>query len=234
MRSKVYLAIVALAAGALAASAPAAAPQKKSVARDWTRLVIATPEGGFRMGNPNAKVKLIEYGSLTCPHCRHFAEQGVKPLLANYVKKGKVSYEFRNMVLNGIDVAVTLVARCGGAPHFFPMTDNLYATQVQWVGKITGLSAADKDELQNLPDAARMARVLDIGGITAIAQRHGITPARAKACVADLAGLDRLGKMVERANALGVISTPSFIVNGKLLGPLDWAGLEPQLRKAGA
>ena len=71
------------------------------------------------MGNPKAKVKLVEYGSLTCPHCRHFAETGMVPLKA-YVKSGKVSFEYRNYILNGIDVAATLVARCGGAAALLP------------------------------------------------------------------------------------------------------------------
>jgi protein-disulfide isomerase len=48
---------------------------------DWTQVVTQTPEGGMLMGNPNAKVKLVEYGSLTCPHCREFDETGVAPLM---------------------------------------------------------------------------------------------------------------------------------------------------------
>ena len=56
-----------------------------------------TPEGGFRMGNPAAPIKLVEYGSLACPHCRHFEETGYKPLLQTYVRTGRVSYEFRNL-----------------------------------------------------------------------------------------------------------------------------------------
>ena len=73
-----------------------AANRRKPAPRDWSRTVAATPEGGFRMGNPNAKVKLVEYGSLACPHCRHFEETGYKPLVQQYVRTGRVSYEFRN------------------------------------------------------------------------------------------------------------------------------------------
>src|SRR6185436_6210996 len=61
---------------------------------DWSTIVTETPAGGFLMGNPNAKVQLIEYGSLTCPHCREFDETGVTPLIEGYVKTGKVGYEF--------------------------------------------------------------------------------------------------------------------------------------------
>src|SRR4051812_19274153 len=65
---------------------------------DWSMVVNPTSAGGFMMGNPNAKVKLVEYGSLTCPHCREFDEKGVPALIANYVKQGRVSWEFRNYV----------------------------------------------------------------------------------------------------------------------------------------
>ena len=65
---------------------------------DWTTIVAQTPEGGFLMGNPNAKVKLVEFGSMTCPHCAEFDETACKPLIDNYVKTGLVSCEFRNFV----------------------------------------------------------------------------------------------------------------------------------------
>ena len=84
------------------------------------------------MGNPTARVKLVEYGSLACPHCRHFEETGYKPLLQRYVRTGKVSYEFRKMVLNAPDIAVSLLARCAGAGKFFPMSEEVYATQPEW------------------------------------------------------------------------------------------------------
>jgi len=225
--------IAAAAAASLSIGSPAAAPKRGAAAADWTRTVVATPQGGFRMGNPNARVKLVEYGSLTCPHCRHFAETGVKPLLAGYVKTGKVSYEFRNMVLNGVDVAATLVARCGGAPKFFGMADDLYRTQRTWVGKIGSLSDADKAALEKLPDGARLARIAEYGGIIAIAQRRGIAPARAKACAANGAAFERLGKMYEAALALGVTGTPTFFVNGNKVDGVEWSDLEPALRKAG-
>ncbi len=56
------------------------------------------------MGNPYAKTALVEYGSLACPHCRHFEETGYKPLVQQYVRTGRVSYEFRNFLLNAPDI----------------------------------------------------------------------------------------------------------------------------------
>ena len=83
-------------AGATAPITPVAAPNNGDWSDDRQRR---PPEGGFLMGNPNAKVKLVEFGSMTCPHCADFEEQARrKPLIDNYVKKGQVCFEFRNFV----------------------------------------------------------------------------------------------------------------------------------------
>src|SRR5207302_8643253 len=123
----------AVAAAAALCLVPAAAPAKQAAKADWLHTYAVTPESGFRLGNPKAKLAIVEYGSLTCPHCRHFAETAMKPLLNQYVRAGKVSYEFRSFILNVIDIAATLVARCNGPAHFFPMAEGLYATHPQWV-----------------------------------------------------------------------------------------------------
>ena len=206
--------------------------QRAGTVKDWSATVVATPEGGFRMGNAAAKVKLVEYGSLTCSHCGHFARDGVPTLIANYVKSGTVSYEYRNYVLNGIDVTATLLARCGGSKHFFGMADALYASQPQWVGKFSGLPAAEKDKLKALPEGARLARIAELGGLIELAGRHGVTPARARACLTDSAALDRLGTMAEAADALGVVGTPTFFLNGQNIGTHTWATLQPVLRRS--
>jgi protein-disulfide isomerase len=216
------------------ARAKAPAPRAKApVARDWSRTVLATPEGGFRMGNPAARVKLVEYGSLTCPHCAHFSETGTPALVAQYVRTGKVSYEYRNFILNGIDAAAVLLARCGGAAHYFPFVEQAYATQKEWLGRVGALSAAQKAQLQALPEGQRLGKVADFAGLYTLAARNGVTPARGKQCLADTAALDRLGKMYEAASALGVTGTPTFFVNGRRADTNEWSGIEPLIRQAG-
>jgi protein-disulfide isomerase len=199
---------------------------------DWTRTVVATPEGGFRMGNPNARVRLVEYGSLTCGHCAAFARQGMASLVGTYVKSGKVSYEYRNFILNGLDVAATLVARCGGASRFFPVADALYASQDQWKDRVKNLTEAQKQALNALPEDQRLGRLAELAGIPQIAARHGIAPASAKRCLTDRAAFDGLGKTNEAAGKLGVEGTPTFFLNGANVGPHSWESLEPILREA--
>ena len=223
--------LVAASAALLLVSPAAAVPQKKA-AVDWTKTVVATPEGGFRMGNPKAKVKLIEYGSLTCPHCRHFAETGTAPLRA-YVKSGKVSFEYRSYILNGIDVAATLVARCGGAQRFFPVVDRFYLNQSVWVGKITGLSDSDKEAIKAMSDVDRLKRLAEVGGMVQMAAASGITPAQSAKCLADPNGIERLVGFVEGGRALGVRGTPTFFINGTKSEVGEWSDLEPQIKQAG-
>src|SRR3712207_4298879 len=126
-----FAASLLVAIGACDSSAPsnaATSDQKNSAkavgtpaTRDWTQMVTATPDGGFLMGNPNAAVKLLEFGSLQCSHCADFHEAAMEDLKNNYIKAGNVSYELRTFILGPIDVPVTLAARCQGAQTFFPI-----------------------------------------------------------------------------------------------------------------
>src|SRR3954469_16458643 len=96
----------------------------KAVAgRDWSRVVAATADGGYLMGNPAAKVKLIEYGSLTCPHCGAFARESVPLLIEQYIKPGLVSYEFRNFARDPLDLGASVLVRCAGTAASFKLID---------------------------------------------------------------------------------------------------------------
>ena len=200
--------------------------------RDWTRVVNATPAGGFLMGNPDAKVKLIEYGSLACPHCRHFEETGYKPLLQTYVRTGEVSYEFRNLLINGPDIAISLLARCAGAAKFFPMSELVYATQEQWEKPIEAMSDAEEAALEKMTNQQRVVRFAEMGGMAQIASRFGVTPARARECLTDPKGLQRLLDMTQAASNEGIGRTPTFLINGKVTDAATWEQLEPKIKAA--
>jgi len=231
MRLAIALAVlVALPLNPAAAAAKPAA--KAPVARDWSRTVALTPAGGFRMGNPAARVKLVEYGSLACPHCRHFEETGYKPLVQNYVRTGKVSYEFRNLLINGPDLSISLLTRCAGPAKFFPMSEQVYATQDQWQKKIEDMSDADKAALDKMTDQQRVVRFAELGGMAQIAAHFGVTLPRARQCLTDAAALKRLLDMSQTANNNGIDHTPTFIINGKVSDAATWEQLEPELKKA--
>ena len=182
------------------------------------------------MGNPKAPAAIVEYGSLTCSHCRHFAETAMKPLVARYVRTGKASFEFRSLVLNGVDLAATLLARCAGPQRFFSIADTLYATQSAWLGRLTD----DKlQRIQTLSQGDMMVAIAREAGLMVTAAGQGIGPAQAEACLRSEAGAERLMAMAQAAGSAGVTGTPTILVNGVRVAANDWATLEPFLKRSG-
>ena len=130
----------------------------------WSEVVAKTPEGGTRMGNPDAPIKLVEYGSMTCSHCAQFSEQASAGLRDEFVSSGRVSYEFRNFVRDPIDLTVAMLARCGSPESFFPLTEQAFAYQpammekAQKAGEATYTAALNAARSQALSGARRTYR----------------------------------------------------------------------------
>ncbi len=200
---------------------------------DWSTMVTKTPEGGFVMGNPNAKVKLVEFGSMTCPHCAEFEEQGGKALIDNYVKKGLVSWEFRNFVRDPFDVTATLLARCGGEASFFGLTRNLFADQKDWIGKVQATDPAQMQALQSLPPAQQFSTIADLAGLKQYASMRGVPRAKADQCLANEAEVTQLVQMNTDAGAYNIPGTPAFLINNTLVeNSATWDTLEPKIKEA--
>jgi protein-disulfide isomerase len=217
------------------ANAPAApvAAVPPPAGSDWTEVVKETPDGGFLMGNPDAPVKLVEYASLTCPHCAAFSMEAGESLRNNFIKSGKVSWEFRNFLLQPVDVAVSLLARCQGPGPFFKLVEQIFAEQANWGAKFQNISKAEQDRIQALPEQARIGAIAKAGQLDAFFRARGIPEAKIDACLADKAATDELVKIRQQAVDKGVQGTPSFFLNGTLQDNVyDWASLEPKLRAA--
>ena len=214
---------------------PVAAPANG----DWSTVVNQTPAGGFLMGNPQAKVQLIEFGSMTCPHCREFDEQGVQPLIDQYVKTGKVGYEFRNYVRDPFDLAASLIARCNGAKSFFPLERALYHDQPNWIGKLQAVPQAQLEALQSMPANQQFLEVAKLAGFQDWAAARGVPHAKTAQCLADQKAIDQLVQMTADATTQvpEFQGTPSFVVNGKLFpikpGTPMWTQLKAELDRAG-
>ncbi|MBX3561205.1 MAG: thioredoxin domain-containing protein [Sphingomonas sp.] len=233
MMARLPAALLAVIGGLVLTAPPAAAPALAQAQRDWSRVIVMTPEGGFRMGNPQAPVKLVEYFSLTCSHCADFAATGAPRLIDAYVRSGRVSFEYRNFVLNGLDLAAAFVSRCAAPENYFALNHAILASQQQWMGRITAMPAEQRRAMEGLAPLETMRRVVEIAGLDDIAARHGVDAARARACLADQAGLERIVEMQRAGSSFGVQGTPSFAINGRLAGSVhDWASLEPLLRTA--
>jgi protein-disulfide isomerase len=201
----------------------------------WSETTAMTPDSGVRMGNPAAPVKLVEYGALTCSHCAEFSEKSTAGL-KELVDKGTVSYEFRNFMLNGIDVPAALLARCGGPGPFFPISEQLFATQRDWLAKTQSFTPDDQAKAAKMTPIQQAAFVAERLGLIEFVQQRGISADKAKACLADGKAADELVKMTDRAvKEFKVEGTPTFVINGVTVkGVGTWEDLKPKLIEAGA
>lgn len=214
----------------LLAVAPAGAA---TPSRDWTRVAMRTPAGAFVQGNPAAKVKLVEYLSLTCPHCAKLEGEAIAPLTAKYIRTGLVSYEVRHALRDGYDFAGSLIARCNGPAGFFAMMPVIFAQQEAWMKRAATWSetAAPKDDL---PPAQLLPLVAGGAGFDTMFAAHGLPPAKAKACAGDLAEQKVLTAQAEEAwKRPNFPGTPAFLINGTLAsGVASWAELDGALAAA--
>ena len=93
---------------------------------------VAGPLGDVWMGNPDAKVSVIEYASLTCGHCANFHKDTWPALKAKYIDTGKVRFVLREFPLDPLAMAGFMLARCNGNDKYNPMVDLLFAQQRNW------------------------------------------------------------------------------------------------------
>ena len=114
------------------AGAETAAPIAKiapPAGKAWTDVISATPDGGYLMGNPQAPLKLIEFGALSCSHCAAFSKEGFPKLKDEYIASGRVSYELRLFMLNALDVPAALLATCGSPEAVIPLSEQFWDWQ---------------------------------------------------------------------------------------------------------
>jgi len=201
----------------------------------WSDVINAT-SAGFIVGNPNAKVKLVEIGSLSCPHCKAFDDEGVPVLLSKYVKSGDVSWEFRPYVIHGpVDMAADLIVRCNGLKTFFPLTQALYKDQDVWMGKLQTTPQDKLNQIQNLPTNQVFVQMANVLGLQDWAAARGVPQAKSNQCLSDQKMIDKEVQLTaDVSNQFPDFQgTPSFIINGTMLkDTASWDKLQPQLDAA--
>jgi len=192
---------------------------------------IAIGEGGSHiLGRPNAPVKLVEYGSYTCPHCAHFATEAEDTLINTYVASGRTSFEVRHLVRDPIDLAMAVAVNCGSQARFFIRHKAMFDAQEQILNQVRALPPERLQAWGTYPVNQRIRHVADDSGVTAWMRRMGYTPAQINRCLGDTAMQERLIAMTNAATQAGVTGTPSFAINGSLLPNVySWAALRPEL-----
>ena len=160
-----------------------------------TAPATATEIKDFSIGNPDAKVKITEYASFTCPHCANFHDTVFKPLKADYIDTGKVLFTYREVDFDRYGLWAAMVARCGGDMRYFGISDILFDTQKEW-------PASDDPNVvvENLKKIGRTAGMDDV---------------TLDACMKDGAMAEAMVKRFEEnMKADEVEGTPTLFING--------------------
>ncbi|MER9346050.1 DsbA family protein [Mesorhizobium sp. M7A.F.Ca.US.010.02.1.1] len=174
-----------------ATPAAATAPEAQGTV-DMTELMKPGALPDKQLGKDDAKVTIVEYASMTCPHCAHFAETTFPDLKTKYIDTGKVRYILREFPFDPSAEAGFMLARCA-KDNYYPMVDVLFRQQANWVG------------VQNTKDA-----------LLQISKLAGFTQESFEACLTDQKLLDDVRSVQKRgANEFKVDSTPTFFINGK-------------------
>ena len=216
---------------AFAAAAVGAATVTYAAPRAWTAIVAPSPTGSYAVGNPKARVTLVEYISYTCPHCAHFTAEAA-PALKAMVKSGSLRIDYRNQVHDKADLVAATLVRCAGPVAFPALHDALFEKQAEWVTRAYEWDEANAARIAAWPDAAKLRALVDGSGLGEIARGAGVKPATIDACFADGTAI---GRTLAASQATGKVSgTPAFEINGRLIQNTGWDKLQPQLRAAGA
>lgn len=199
---------------------------------DWSKTVTRAPNGAYVMGNPKAKVRVIEYLSYSCPHCAHFTAEASAPLKAKYVSKGSVAVEFRNAVRDRYDFAAALMARCGGATKFFAQNEALFAGQEDLLQRAMSHEARST-MAENATINDKLTDIAAGAGLVDFMTARGVPAAAATACLTNAAEQKLVLAMTQEAwQTRKIQGTPWFVINGQTIGATDWANLEPKIRAA--
>ena len=164
------------------------------------KKVTATADD-MSLGNPKAKVTVVEYASVACPHCARWNSDVFPAFKAKYIDTGKINYIARESLTGEPRLAAAgfLVARCAGNDMYFQVVEALYRAQ------------------------QRIFESGDVRGeLQSIAQAAGMNEAQFNACVSDEKAIKALNDRIESTNKKDSITgTPTFIINGKKAGGDD-------------
>jgi len=176
----------------LAGASPAVAQAPKPSGDAGGQNPLAVTAEDHVLGKPDAPITIIEYASLSCPHCAHFAADVLPKLKEKWIDPGKAKLVFRAYPLDEPALRAEMVARCAPPERYFPLVETLFATQDKWVIAKDWQAALQR-----------------------IAQLGGVPKTKFETCLGDKALEDQVAQSrLTASTQLGVNSTPTFFING--------------------
>ncbi|MDR6833774.1 MULTISPECIES: thioredoxin domain-containing protein [unclassified Sphingopyxis] len=213
-----------------AAVAKVAAPAGKS----WSQ-VVSIDGDGVVMGNPDAPIKLEEFGAFTCGHCAQFTKDSHEELKRDFVDTGRVSYKLTPFMLHPVDAIAGAIVKCTGPDRFFPLAD---ATFLEHEAFIAGAQKPQPgiEAAMQLPPEQRFTALAKGWGIDQFYQQRGVPAATIQACLSKVDNVSAIEKGTNNAVEKHQInSTPSFVINGQVAEGINgWGPLRDRLRTMGA
>ncbi|PLK26546.1 thioredoxin domain-containing protein [Novosphingobium sp. TH158] len=200
--------------------------------KTWADVIEKTADGGYRVGNPNAPVKVVEYGSLSCPHCAKLAQESFETMFGEYIPSGRLSFEFRSFAIHPQDVPMTVLLECGPKESYVSLVEQVYANFDQLAQK-TQQGAQAAEQALTLPEGQRFVAMAEAIGLPEFFAQRGISVDQGKACLADFARATKVAQNAEAYGAKGINSTPTLFINDAKLEDTTWNGLKGALQKAG-
>ncbi|WP_432769094.1 MAG: thioredoxin domain-containing protein [Sphingopyxis sp.] len=213
------------------AIAKVAAPAGKS----WSQVVSFDTDGSAVMGNPEAPIKLQEYGAFTCGHCAQFTKDSHEELKRDFIDTGRVSYKLTPFMLHPIDAVAGAIIKCAGPDRYFPLAD---ATFLEHETFLAGPQnpAPGIEKAAELPPAQRFNALAKGWKIDQFFQQRGVPATQIEQC---LANVDNVAA-VEKATNDGIekyqiTGTPTFVINGQVAEGINtWGPMRDRLRMMGA
>ncbi|MBX7482554.1 thioredoxin domain-containing protein [Qipengyuania qiaonensis] len=201
---------------------------------EWRSTAVMTEAGGVLVGNPDAPLKLIEYGSLTCPTCARFSMEGGEPLM-EYVDTGVVSFELRQFAIHGpLDLLLQQMTQCGPVEAAVPLSDQVWANYETIMQPIQTNQAAFEAAMQRPMEERFVVAAEQMGYLDFFAAR-GISEDQGRQCLADVGKLEAMADYTQRyGSEFDISGTPTFKLNDRDVDANTWAALEPILQRAGA
>lgn len=197
----------------------------------WLTNVSKTADG-YRLGNPDAKVKLVAFESYTCPHCAHFEQEDAPKLKLVYIQSGKVSIEVRHFVRDAVDLTAAMLTQCVPTAKFFDAHRAIFLSFDKYAPMIGKATKAQRDRWYSENDraAGRRAIATDMGFYPIVA-KYGLTRAAADRCLGDQAAANKIAAQTAAIDKkYPDLGTPSFLINGVMLGAThEWSMLKLQI-----